>query len=676
MYKYRKPNKRFRESDPFAVQTGRHKTEKLDSSYRRDWAEDVFVSDSEEKETLGKSFNFNKLPLLGAALAVLLAVILGKTAWLQIAKGEYYYKMAEGNRIRIERIEPRRGVIYDRKLRRLVGNSPNFLLYVVPADLPEGEKLDELVNKVAGLLDSQKADQIRQKIEQVDRGSLEAYQPLFIADTIPYEKAMKLYLKSSEWPGVVLSNRTRRSYNYVGVPFPGQEKKSRKEEPRRSYSLSHILGYTGKINQKELEKFGEEYLPIDYIGKMGIEYFWENELKGKSGKKQIEVDALGKEKKIIGRQEAQDGHNLILSLDVQMQLKLEEVIKEHLSELESNKAAGIVMDPANGEILSMVSVPAYNNNLFARGITQKEYQTLISEADKPLINRCISGEYPSGSTIKPVIAAAALEEGIINEHTSFVSTGGISVGKWRFPDWRPGGHGVVDVRRAIAESVNTFFYYIGGGYEDFTGLGVDRIVHYGEKFGLGSQTGIDLAGEASGNLPTPEWKKEVKGEPWYIGDTYHLAIGQGDLLATPLQVAAFTNVFANGGKLYRPHFIQEVLNSNDKTIRKTSDRPVREDFIDDHNITVVKQGMRRAVTSGSARRLQSVPAEVSGKTGTAQWSSQKKHHAWFTGFAPYDDPGLTITILVEQGGEGSYTAVPIAEDFLKWYFGEYKSDDK
>jgi len=289
-----------------------------------------------------------------------------------------------------------------------------------------------------------------------------------------------------------------------------------------------------------------------------------------------------------------------------------------------------------------------------------------------LFNRAISGEYPSGSTIKPVIAAAALEEGVITENTTVRSVGGITIGQWNFPDWRVGGHGIVDVRRAIAESVNTFFYYIGGGYQDFRGLGVDKIMKYGKLFGLDSQTGVDLAGEASGFLPTEEWKEKVKGEKWYIGDTYHLAIGQGDLLVTPLQVAAYTSAFANGGTLYRPHFVKRILSGSDQALKEVSIEPVRENFIDSHNIEIVRQGLRQSVTDGSSRRLQSVPVAVAGKTGTAQWSSKYPPHAWFTGFAPYDNPELVITILVEQGGEGSDTAVPIAEDYLKWYFGEYK----
>src|SRR3989339_361108 len=650
-----------RKKDPFLLQTGRLKDGILATVYRPGWAEDVHISDDREKETVGRSFNFSKITFLSLVLTLFLSVILAKSAWLQVVKGEYYYWLSEGNRIRIERIEPRRGVIYDRDKIPLVRNKANFLLYFVPADMPEDEELAGILRRIGAILGNISERDLAERLAEVDSGSLAAYQPLFVADNIEYEKAMILYLESANWPGVILSNRTSRNY-LTYAPDNGQS----------GFSLSHIIGYTGKINERELEQFGEEYLPIDYIGKMGIEYFWENELKGVSGKKQIEVDALGKEKKVIGQELPENGHNLVLSLDTEAQIKLEEVLMDQLAALKLSRAAAIVEDPRNGEILALVSLPAFDNNVFARGISQDEYNAIIGHPDHPLFNRAVSGEYPSGSTIKPIMAAAALEEGIITDHTTFLSTGGIRIGEWFFPDWLAGGPGRVNVKQAIANSVNTFFYYIGGGHEDFKGLGLDRIIQYDKAFGLGAQTGIDLAGEADGFLPTQEWKKEVKNEPWYIGDTYHISIGQGDLLVTPLQVAAYTAVFANGGKLYRPHFVTHILTADDGLIAAIPVEPVRENFISGDNIDIVREGMRQTVTTGSARRLFSLPVPAAGKTGTAQWSSKNDPHAWFTGFAPFDEPKVVITVLMEEGKEGSETAVPIAEEFLRWYFGERK----
>lgn len=649
---FKKKEKSAIENDPFSIKEGRFGS--LDNfSYRLGWTEDTFISDDKGRQTLGKTFDFNRLHYIAIFLVLFVAILLGRAAWLQIYKGEYYYSMAEGNRIRFERLEAKRGIIYDRNGEPIVRNVANFLLYFVPSDLPTDEgEMDVILDRIAGIIGNNPAE-MKEKVAKINRKSLDAYRPLFIADNIEYEKAMQLYLESSHWRGVVLSNKTRREYDLRG-----------------SLSLSHVLGYTGKINEKEVEKFGNEYLPIDYLGKIGIENFWEAELKGVHGRKQIEVDALGKEKKIISQTKEEDGHNLVLTIDIEAQRKLEEIMNATLSRMKLTNGVAIVMDPNNGEIIASVSLPAYDNNIFAKGISAKDYGDLINNPDNPLFNRTVSGEYPSGSTIKPVMAAAALEEGIISEKTSFLSSGGLRIGQWFFPDWKAGGHGSTNVKKAIAESVNTFFYIIGGGLDDFIGLGIERIVKYEKMFGLGAQTGVDLPGEASGFLPSKEWKEKTKNEKWYIGDTYHAAIGQGDVTATPLQVAVFTSFFANGGKIYRPHYIKEVLDSRDNKVREIKEDPVKEKFIKEYNVQVVREGMRQTVTGGSARSLSMLPIEVAGKTGTAQWSSKKDPHAWFTGFAPYNDPQLAFTILVEEGKEGSSVAVPIAKEFLEWYFRE------
>jgi len=401
-----------------------------------------------------------------------------------------------------------------------------------------------------------------------------------------------------------------------------------------------------------------------------LEHSWEKELKGSPGRKNIEVDALGRQKKIINENPAQDGYNLQLSLDYQLQKKIEEIAIKNLEIAKLRRASIIAIDPRNGEILALVSLPAYNNNLFAQGISQADYSSFANDPDRPLFNRSVSGEFPSGSTIKPIFSAGALQEGIITPVTSFLSNGGIRIGQWFFPDWRSGGHGQTDVRKAIAESVNTFFYYIGGGYGDFRGLGLDGLVKYAELFGLGETSGIDLPGERSGFVPTEEWKKEVKNEPWYIGDTYHFAIGQGDVLVTPLQVANYTAALANGGTLYKPHVVAKILGSDNQVIRKIEPEIIRQEIVDEDYMRVVQEGMRQAVTSGSARSLAALPVEIAGKTGTAQWSSTKEPHAWFIGFAPFDNPEIALAILVEEGTGGDIMATPIAKDIFSWYFSE------
>ncbi|MFH0840723.1 MAG: penicillin-binding protein 2 [bacterium] len=651
---------RFRKTkydNPFTIQEGLIDSARPHNRYRMEHDGDMFIKDKAGNEKLGRNFNFRKLIFIRILFILIFIILISRVYYLQVVKGEYYNQLANGNRIRIERIEARRGVIYDRDMKPLVYNIANFLLYFIPADLPDDEQLKiAIIKRLSEILEIP-VDEITSKLAEVDMSSLEIYQPLFIIDKINYEKAMLIYLESSKMPGVMLSNQTRREYH---LP---------------SLSLSHVIGYTGKISQQELATAGREYSLIDYYGKTGIESFWESELRGVNGRKQIEVDALGKEKKIISESPVINGYNLKLTIDTQAQSKLEEILSRHLDKLGLDKGVAIVTDPNNGEILAMVSLPSYNNNIFARGITQEEYSELINHPANPMFMSAISGEYPSGSTIKPLILTAALEEDIVNEYTSFLSIGGLRIGVWFFPDWKAGGHGLTSARKAIAESVNTYFYYIGGGFNDFVGLGVDRITEYYEKFGLGKQTGIDLPQEADGFLPSKKWKLEVKGERWYVGDTYHISIGQGDLLVTPLQVAYYTGFFANGGTLYRPHLVKEILTADDKLFSEIDTSPVKQNMFDQHNVNIVREGMQMTVTSGSARSLGDLPVTSAGKTGTAQWSSKYPAHAWFTGWAPYNDPEITITILIDQGEEGSRTATPIAKEFLYWYFTRPKDNN-
>lgn len=678
--KYKKGDK----GDPFAINVETPYDKKLEeTSYKLEWTENSLIDGEDDRDNMRYSFDFSYIKRISIFLAVFLLLLLGRVAWLQIVKDDHYSAMAKGNRIREKSIEASRGIIYDRDGRTLVRNTANFMLYLVPGDLPpKGKERSKIFEKIFNVLSPQNSSQqvvlekVRKKIKKVEDDPIKAYQPLFLADNIEYEKAISLYLQSRDMPGVVLSDNNRRVYlNEIPqekvIASSTDEKQDRKldfsEGRFQVRSLSHILGYTGKINKKELNE-NDNYSPIDYIGKTGLEKTWEEQLRGEKGEKRVEVDAIGREKRIISKEKPEEGNNLVLSVDFPLQAQVEAIVKRHLADKDIKKASVIVMDPQNGEILSLVSTPAYNNNVFVQGVSSQQYQDITGKKENSLFNRAISGEYPSGSTIKPVIAAAALEEGIISANTTVNSTGGIRIGEWFFPDWREGGHGVTDVRKAIAQSVNTFFYYIGGGYKDFSGLGMERIIEYDKKFGLGSKTGIDLPSEASGFLPTKEWKKETMDQPWYIGDTYHLSIGQGFLLVTPLQVANFTSVFANKGTLHQPHLVKKVVDGSDESVQRVEPKVLNSDFIGDYVVQVVREGMRRTVTSGSGRSLSTLEVDAAGKTGTAQWSSEKPPHAWFTCFAPYDDPEIVVTVLVEKGGEGHDTAVPISKEILEYYF--------
>ena len=302
--------------------------------------------------------------------------------------------------------------------------------------------------------------------------------------------------------------------------------------------------------------------------------------------------------------------------------------------------------------------------MFTSSLDKDEYNNIINNEDNPLLNRVISGIYPLGSIFKLVVAGAALEEEIINTGFTVNSIGGVEAGSSFFPDWRPSGHGITNVFWAIADSVNTFFYTIGGGNNEWLqyGLGVDRIIEYAKFFGLGNIIGIDLPAEAKGFLPSKEWKQEEIGERWYLGDTYNLSIGQGYLLATPLQAAVFTSYFANNGVVYIPHILQNIKDEEEKEFEIALT-----DIISSDNLYSVRQGMHNTVLYGTAKSMQSVSVDVAGKTGTAQFHKRKIPHSWFSGFAPYDNPKIVISVIVEEGGDKGL-AVSVAREFMEWYF--------
>jgi penicillin-binding protein 2 len=366
------------------------------------------------------------------------------------------------------------------------------------------------------------------------------------------------------------------------------------------------------------------------------------------------------------------GDNLMLSIDFGLQKKLATELKAQMKKAKVEKAAAIAVNPQNGEILAYVSLPSYDNNLFAKEISQKNYNNLLNDTSSPLLDRVSQGEYTSGSIINPFFAAAALAEGNIKTDTTVNSNGGIKIGQWTFPDWKPGGHGVTNVYKAIAQSVNTFFYAIGGGYKNIKGMGPEVMKKYLEKFGFGNYVDIDKEGEAKGHIPTPEWKLEVKGEPWYLGDTYNMSIGQGDVLVTPLQMVNGLMSIANGGTMYKLHFLKAVLDADGNKKSEKSAEVVKKDFISKTAIEAVREGMRQTITSGSGRLLNTLPVAAAGKTGTAQFGpNNSKKHAWFTVFAPYNKPTIAMVVLVEGGGEGSTYAVPVAKNTLQWYFSKH-----
>lgn len=658
-----------RHDDPFIIQEGRLPDGELNGVYRHRWVEESWTVAGEGKtgtplkEFLGISVGPWRLKLFGCFVAFGIMLILGRLIYIQSVQGEYYRQLAENNRLRSKPILAERGIVYDRNFTPLVTNIPIFTLLLVPQDLPkEPTKLEEVLQKIS-LLSSLPIEELKGKITDTQTAS---FRSISLRENLDYQTAMILTIKSADLPGITIDRGYNRLYLYTDS-FVVSSTPIKKSLP----SLAHVLGYMGKMNKDEMI-LNKDYLSTDYIGKTGLEKSYEDVLRGKYGLKRMEVDALGKEKNTVTEAPPEVGKSLILSLDINYQQKLEETLKKNLRVAGKKRASAIVLNALNGEILALVNLPSFDNNLFAHGISSTNYQKLLADPDAPLFSRAWSGNYPSGSVIKPIISAAALAEGIITRNASFLSTGGLQVESWFFPDWKAGGHGTTNVVKALAESVNTFFYIIGGGYEKTRGLGLDKISIYLKKFGLGNTLGFDLPNESAGFIPTREWKEDTKQEPWYIGDTYNVSIGQGDLLVTPLQVAAYTAAVANGGTLYRPHLVSAAVDPVNKTQYNMPNQTLAKNIIDDAYLAIVREGMRSAVTVGSARSLRNLPIEVAAKTGTAQWSKKAPTHAWFTSFAPYRSPKIVVTVMVEEGGEGSVVAAPIAKEFYAWWATQQK----
>ncbi|MFH0857844.1 MAG: penicillin-binding protein 2 [Candidatus Magasanikbacteria bacterium] len=651
-----------------------HRFSSLKGKYKYNWIEEnTFLKKQnvlEREDHVGISFSFYQSRYFLIFSLCVFLFFFCKIFYLQIIKGNDYRALAEGNRIRNLPIVSERGLIFDRNGIQLTKNVPGFALAVFPQDIPKEEsEREKLVKKLSELTGREYKD-IYDLLEEYRKYT---YESVVIQDNLDYDTAILAQIHSADFPGVHIQSGSRRLYTPYG------------EENTESIfnSFSHVLGYQGKIGPDQWKVYDEKtkdfiglytngYLPNDLIGKTGVEKTYEAVLRGVYGKRQIEVDARGKEQHTIAEVAPVAGKHLKLTIDAKIQENLERIMLHYMDTAKKSRASGIVMNPNNGEILAIVSIPGFNNNDFSGGISQEKYSEYVENENNPLFNRSIAGTYPSGSVVKPALGASALYEGIISPNTSFLSNGGLRIGQWFFPDWQSGGHGITNLRKAIAWSVNTFFYYIGGGYQDFEGLGVEKIVNYLKLFGLNEKLGVDIPGEASGFLPSKEWKERVKGEQWYVGDTYNLSIGQGDLLVTPLQIASLTSVIANGGTLYTPHVGLAFFAGDGNKLESIQTPIIRENILNKESLRESRLGMRDCVTYGACSRLSLLPFSSAGKTGTAQWSSVKANHAWFTSFAPFDNPEIVVTILVEEGEGGSTIAAPIAYDFYRWWWGYKK----
>jgi penicillin-binding protein 2 len=619
--------------------------------------------------------------ILFRVTAVLIFVGLAAQLWrLQIVEGREHRKRAEENHIRDVRLQAPRGVIYDRhllegKTRILASNAPIFLVSIVPADLPKGREQD-VFDRLSVLLDMP-PEQIQDKVQK-QRAANEQFSPVPIKANLPRTVALKIDEAGLELPGVGVSVESTRRYA-EGALF------------------SHLLGYTALISPTLLAP--EQYRRLtspeggysinDRIGADGLEEKYESLLRGRFGRKRLEVEASGRQRELGVADDPQPGSNLVLSLDLDLQRQVDQMLREGLHN--SKAGVAIVMDPRNGEILSLVSQPGYDNNVFTDDARDDELASLLTDPEQPFFHRAAAGLYPPGSTFKLITAVAALQEGVASRDTVIESRGAIyfdndrypgANASQRLPEWNNQGLGRLNFIQAIANSSNIYFFILGGGFEKEypsgplkLGLGSDRIARYARMFGYGAPTGIDLTDESRGTVPDETWKLAKLNETWFKGDTYNMSIGQGFVQATPLQVANVTTAIANGGTLYQPHLLRAVVDAEGQVTQLVEPRVIRTVDVNPVHIATLREAMEAGFSTGALLPPFRVPGlRVAGKTGTGEFAGEVNAqgelptHGWFTGFAPADDPKISVTVFVELGS-GSKDAAPIAMKIFRHYFG-------
>ena len=593
-----------------------------------------------------------RLAIVGGAVLFAFFVLLVRFFYVQVIQHEYYHTLAEQNRIFIVPVVPNRGLIVDRNGVVLAHNFAAYTLEITPSLVDD---IERTITALSTLVAITPKDRKRfQKL--IEEGHDFASIP--IRTRLNDEEVARFAVNNYRFPGVEINARLFRHYPYGEI-------------------ASHVVGYIGRISDNDVDELRDQgtaanYSASDYIGKVGLEQRYETELRGVTGYEHVETDANGKSVRTLRSILPVSGNNLTLALDARLQQIAEQAFGDH-------RGSMVVIEPSTGGVLALVSRPGFDPNLFVEGIDPQNWDALNNSPDHPLNNRALQGVYPPGSTFKPFMALAGLELGkrkasfTISDPGYFVLGGG---GGHVYRDWKAGGHGLVDLHKAIVQSCDTYFY--GLAQE----LGIDAIHQFIGKFGFGKLTGIDIEGEVAGLLPSQEWKQRRFQQKWFVGDTISIGIGQGYNLTTPLQLAFATAILANDGRVFRPHVVKQIQNSQTDAITLIEPQPRAENRFSAENIKRVRDAMIDVTRPGGTAAWAGMNAKYlfAGKTGTAQVIGMKgqkydedkinerhRDHALFIAYAPADDPKIALAILVENGGHGGSTAAPIARQVLDYY---------
>lgn len=576
------------------------------------------------------------------------SLLLLRIWYLQVIKGEYFNQLSKNNHIRIRRIRALRGIIYDCNQKILADNRPGFSLSIIPENISNIELVSTVLSRYLPDLDQQDIISRFNAIPAHLR-----YRPLKIRNNLTLDELALLESHKIDLPGMLIEVEPIRDY-----PHDRQ--------------CAHLIGYQGFINEQELKQPSyASYYPDDLVGRSGIEAQYEELLRGTDGKRQVEVNALGRELHSFTSKPSIAGSNITLTINIELQTYIHELMQDMVG-------GAVAINPHTGEILAMVSTPSFSNNLFATRISQKDWQKISNDPLHPLQNRAIQGQYPPGSTFKVIMAAAALEDNIVTPQTIFPCIGYYQLGNSKFRCWNKYGHGKVNLSRSLKESCDVYYYNLA------CKIPIDRIAHYSTMFGLGEKSGINLPQEKTGFIPTSSWKLKRFHDQWYRGETLSTSIGQGYVLATPLQMAAAYVPFANGGTYYQPQLIAEISDPLSGKKQRISHQG-HQLPIDSKHFELIRQSLWRVVNEehGTAHKSKITEPgwEMAGKTGTAQVVAQPgkklkskkdipwkfRDHAWFVGFAPYRDPEIVISVVIEHGGHGGSAAAPIVKKAILHY---------